>query len=251
MSGFSPGACGQCRRDDVRRGQELLESDVAEVRRGSVAGIGVRVETRAPACPCPARTSSPASRSSPCPSRRGSCPPAPFPGGAPIRPLSVRASPKETERRSESMSAIVSSATPRAFAPSARSTLIPRLSQAARSIESTPVPFRLMAFRQSARASTASVIFSTPASHPAQPGHQSKQLLLVRVLFPACRTRAGGRPFSRGPGHGSPPFVRERGVTRIFAIGSVPLARPSLGRISTLPARLNTRRGNPSFSMSP
>ncbi len=68
------------------------------------------------------------------------------------------------------MSASVSSATPRALAPSARSTRIPRRSQAARSIESTPVPFRLMAFRSVALASTASVIFSTPASHPTQPG---------------------------------------------------------------------------------
>ena len=161
-------------------------------------------------------------------------------------PVFIRELPKGMERIRERRRPIASSATPLALAPSARRTAIPRRLHASRSMESTPVPFLLMAFRSRASRSTFSEIFSTPATHPTQPGtsrsnssssgdlpgvHVQKlvpglpQLVERRVPVP-CQGPRGDEDFR----HSLQPFV---------------------DTMSTFPARLKTRTGKPSFSMSP
>ena len=155
-------------------------------------------------------------------------------------PALIAASEKGSDRARARIMPIASSATPRALAPSARRISMPRRRADSRSIASTPVPLRLMTRRSEAAESTSSVIGSTPASQPTQPGRSCFKSAAVGIFPAGGMTTSKPARASRSRA-GWPSDVTDRGVTRIRGIYSM----------TSRPSRMNTRRGKPSIAMSP
>ncbi len=245
MSGGSPGLCGQCRLsacDCDSTSSSFANRKPAPARRRNR-------DRRRRRAPCMSRARANRATSFPIfpqPTRPRVLPSSSMPWRRSQRPALSAASPKGIERASASSRPKASSATPRAFAPSARSTAMPRRFAASRSTLSTPVPFLLMAFRPLRGLEHPGGDLLHAGEPPEQPGTR-RSSSSSSGCFPGVEKTTSWPAFLRSSRAGSPSLVSDRGVTRILPI-ALPLR---LGTISIFPAFLNTRTGKPSFSMSP
>ena len=136
------------------------------------------------------------------------------------------------ERRTASINPIASSATPVAFAPSARSTRTPFRSRSGKGRLSTPVPLRETAFRLSATSITRGLTGSMPASQPAQPGSSSISSASPGSLPGVEKTSSWPASVRMESSRGGS-WVSERGVMRMRAMVQLFAASMAMRDISS------------------
>src|SRR5450759_948209 len=190
---------GQCRLttcDVASRSSRPTRRTDASVMNGSCATTSApnavnTPATRSPTAPSPTTPTVHSASSEPCDLSH--------------RPCRSAADVHKTCRSAHMVRARVSSATPWAFAPAARSTRTPARSAAAMSIESVPVPLRLITRSPVAARRTRSLIRSTPASQATHPGTRSRSSSSVgnrpggplTSSNPLCRNGSSSRTVSR------------------------------------------------------
>ena len=116
-------------------------------------------------------------------------------------------------RKAANIKATVNSATPRAFAPFARSILIPRSFATLRVILSVPVPLRLITRSFVAARKTRSEMGSTPGIYRTHPGNSWSSCSSVGT-WPGLAKLSSNPAASNSPKTGSLFSVRDRGVMR-------------------------------------